>query len=239
MKRILSLILAAALVFLAGAAAADDEKFSSEFFETNNKIFKLEVDTENDAGIVTINNDAQGKAFSTPYDSQTYFSMIYPELIIGHYAQKDKQIGVFRIWIRYNGTKFLNIDSVTFMIDGVTYDISEISDPSRRMTRDDGTCTEMLLVKFGKNCSKFVAKICAAAYDYVNKRYGKNGDENTPVPQMKMILHGEGEDIEVMVPDEFWQDLGLFAVALNNTKGYEEIGNSKGSPCVVTGDDSE
>lgn len=236
MKRIIAWILAAALLLSAASALADDAVFSSDFFEQNDKIFTLEVDKDNDAGVVTANSSAEGKSFSTPYDSESYFSMIFPELIIGNYSQKDKQIGVFRIWIRYNGTKFLNIHSVSFIIDGVTYDITEISDPSRVMTRDDGTCTEVLLIKFGKNCAKFVARLCANAYMYMNSRYGKSGDKSTEAPKMTMILHGD-EDIEVTVPDAFWDDMGVFAVALNNTNGYAEIGNSKGSPCTVTGDE--
>ena len=231
MKKIVALVLA--LVFSIGCAAADNKSFDAGFFADNASLFSVTVPEGEDSAFIEIRDMSAGsRAFVTPYDSETYYSTVYPELMITNYTAEDAQNAAFRIWIRYRGTKHLNISTVSFLLDGIEYRFLDVTTPDWTATKEDGTAAEDAMIMLGKDISNatFFAGLLAKAVEYAGT---KTEDQETALPEMTMILHGE-EDVEVTLPAAFWEETAAFAIALDSINGFQFLTKYyTGTPCEI------
>ena len=121
------------------------------------------------------------------------------------------------------------IHSITFEFEGKKYLFTDVGD-AERVRKGEHDYTESLLVKYGQKNSEFFSAILLASV-----KYAVSKDENKTPPQMKMTLHGL-EEIEVMVPDEFWEDFALLGLPFmaNDLAWIKYIAKTEGTPCKIT-----
>ena len=233
MKKIVALVLA--LVFSIGCAAADNKSFDAGFFADNASLFSVTVPEGEDSAFIEIRDMSAGsRAFVTPYDSETYYSTVYPELMITDYMAEDAQNAAFRIWIRYRGTKHLNISTVSFLLDGIEYRFLDVTTPDWTATKEDGTAAEDAMIMLGRDISNatFFAGLLAKAMEYME---AKVMNQETSLPEAALILHGD-EDVETALPSAFWEEMAVFALSLDEINGFQFLTrNYTGTPCEIHG----
>ena len=233
MKRIIALVLA--LVFSIGCAAADNKSFNAGFFTDNDSYFEFTVPEDGNSAFIEVKGMSAGnRAFVTPYDSETYYSTVYPELMITDYTAEEAQNAAFRIWIRYRGTKHLNISTVSFILDGIEYRFLDVTKPDWTATKEDGTAAEDAMIMLGRDISNatFFAGLLAKAVEYME---AKVTDPETSLPEAALILHGE-EDVETVLPRAFWEEMAVFALSLDEINGFQFLTRSyTGTPCEILG----
>ncbi len=230
MKRIIALTLA--LVLSIGCAAADNKSFNIRFFKDNASFFRFTEPEGGESAFIETLETAERRAFMTPYDSETYFSTVYPEIMVSDYTEDEAEHAAFRIWIRYRGTKHLNISTVSFILDGMEYRFLDVTTPDWTATKEDGTAAEDAMIMLGKDISNatFFAGLLAKAVEYAGT---KTADQETALPEMTMILHGE-EDVEVTLPAAFWEETAAFAIALDSINGFQFLTKYyTGTPCEI------
>lgn len=230
MKRIILLVLA--LVLFTGCAAADNKSFDVGFFRDNASFFRFTVPEEGESAFIETLETAEHRAFITPYESETYFSTVYPEIMVSDYTEEKAGNAAFRIWIRYRGTKHLNISTVSFILDGMEYRFLDVTVPEWNATKEDGTAAEDAMIMLGRDISNatFFAGLLAKAVEYVE---AKAADPEKALPEVTMILHGE-EDVEVTLPGAFWEETAAFAIALDAVNGFQFLTrNYTGTPCEI------
>ena len=165
MKRIIALTLA--LVLSIGCAAADNKSFNIRFFKDNASFFRFTEPEGGESAFIETLETAERRAFMTPYDSETYFSTVYPEIMVSDYTEDEAEHAAFRIWIRYRGTKHLNISTVSFILDGMEYRFLDVTTPDWTATKEDGTAAEDAMIMLGKDISNatFFAGLLARAVE--------------------------------------------------------------------------
>ena len=239
MKKIIALVLALTLAAgLTAAAAETPESFDVSYFEKNGNIFQVEVLQDGESARITSvaaneKTTRPNYAFSTPYDTESYYSAIIPDIAVLNYPRDQERQAAFRICILYNGTKPLNIISATFAGNGYEFTFSEITMGSA--PEQDGVYTESLVIVGGNsdNNARFLATLMADALGYVQRRYiTDGGDVNAALPGWTLVLHGD-EDVTVQLPAGFWDDVGLFTLSLSDMNALNLIARNPGSPCEI------
>ena len=236
MKKIAAMLLALTLVpalSAAGSAREMPAAFDTSAFEQNSGIFDLSVGEDGGTAVITTLESSEKRAFSTPYGSEKYYSTVYPDLAVLDYPTEGRRASL-RIWIRYNGTKQLNLSSVTFVTDWYEYTFPGLAAVRTDTGREDGVFGEdLVIVTGGGKGIQFLADLLAGAIDYTGSRYGEGGNKEAALPAWSLVLHGD-EDLTVALPEGFWTDLGLFAAALDQTNGLSFLTREEGMPCEIT-----
>ncbi len=230
MRKGLALLLFFAMLVSCAAAFAEEEvtPFDLKTYEENTEYFTIDVNTEDDLAFVETTFDAEALAFTHKYDSEYYYSHIYNDIIVIDYSKEGERIPVFRTWICCRADVPHNIASVTFEIGGKAYTFTEVSDPDWNEQKENGYA-ENLLIDYGYNNWDFFAAVASNALSYILDEEG-----NTPAPEMKMILHGD-EDIEAMVPENYWGDFSfLIAPFIANSGSWlMHLADNDGTPCEI------
>ena len=219
---ILVLLLAAALT-TAGAAENTETDgtmpgtLNISYFEENGEYFRTEVSDDGTAAYIQTKASAENRAFSTPYENDRYYSAVFPELVISNWDREAERIPVFRIWIRYRGTKHLNIGAVSLIADGTDYRFLDVSSPDWIATKEDGTAAQIatkedgtaaqdvqLVLGSDRNNATCFATLFSGAVEYAQSRMN---NPEAPQPDISMVLHGDEEDILVTLPVDFWSEI--------------------------------
>lgn len=214
------------------ASALGNNGFTMSTFTEYPKIFTITERKEDDLVFIDTTTESRDEAFVHRYESDSYYSLIYPDIIVLNYSDTSGQFPVLRVWICYRGTKEMNFRSAEFILPGGdTFTVSDISEPDRVYLKDDGSYAEDLLVRFGTNNFPLFKELATAAIRYANDQYGDDGDRSAPPPAIRLVLHGN-EDLEVNLPSVFWADLGLFCVTLPEDLDTSFITRNEGNPCI-------
>lgn len=233
MKRIIALVLALMMAAGLAAAAAEEtpEFFDVSYFEKNEDIFQVNVSQDGESVTISSKELMENRAFSTPYDTESYYSAIIPDIAVLNYPREQERQAAIRIRIIYNGTKPLNITSATFIGGGYEFTLSEIAVGSA--PEQDGVYTETMAVIGGNSNNNilFLATLMADSVSYAQRRYINEGaDENAALPEWTLILHGD-EDVTVQLPASFWADIALFTLSLTDMNALGLIARNQGTPC--------
>ena len=202
-------------------------------FEEYPKVFLIDKDPEDDITFIETTTEARDRSFAHSFESDTYYSTIYPDIIVLHSSDPDRRFPVLRVWIRYRGRARLNFTSAEFLADGRSYLLSDVSSPDRRTVRDDGTFTEDLLVQFGRDNLPLLSVLMKKAVSYARDKYGDDGNPDAPKPEARLILHG-ARNLKVDLPESFWTDLGLFGITMPDDLSVSFVADNDGSPCEVS-----
>ena len=240
MKKTAVLLLILALALLPALTAAETAKevpafFDVSYFTENDGVFAISVSEDGETAVVTTRETAQNLSFSTPYDSEGYYSVICPDISILNYPREETRQAALRIRIHYRGTKRLNLSSVTFVAGNSEYTFTDIIAPEVISAPADDTAAEDLVIVGGRGESnaRFLAEVLAAGVEYSVMKYaGSEGQEAQP-PAWTLILHGD-EDLTVSLPEAFWSDMGMFALALSEMNAFSLIAVNPGTPCEIT-----
>ena len=95
--------------------------------------------------------------------------------MIRGWSDEKTQIPFFRIWIRYRGTKHLNISTVSVIIDGTDYRFENVSSPDWIATKEDGTAAQDVMLVLGSNQvnATCFASLFSKAIEYTQERLKK------------------------------------------------------------------
>ena len=235
MKKLIAFLLALALIPAVSAAETAREApavFDTSGFEQHSELFDIRVG-EDGAAVITALEASADRTFTTPYMSEKYPGTVYPDLVVLGYPTEERRASL-RIRIRYNGTKQLNFSSVTFITDRYEYTFPDLSGARATTVREDGVFGEdLVIVTGGGEGMQFLADLLTRAMEYANNRYGEEKDAQAALPAWSLILHGD-EDLTVTLPEGFWTDLGLFAVALDSMNELSFLARNEGWPCEIT-----
>ncbi len=241
MRRIIALILALPLaaVLTTAEASGDTEveatvsgTLNISYFEENGEYFRTEVSEDGTAAYIQTKASAENRAFSTPYENDFYYSAIFPELMISKWDKEAERIPVFRIWIRYRGTKHLNIGAVSMLANGTDYRFLDVSSPDWIATKEDGTAAQDVQLVLGseRNNAACFATLFSVAVEYVQSRMSK---PEVPQPDISIVLHGDKEDIPIALPADFWSEMAMFVYSLDSINGFSCLTTIPGTPCMV------
>ena len=224
MKKLIALALAAVMLASCAASALAEIDLDHLIQGMNN-------------GLITLSQDASGAdlymettlprttfRFEHPFTHPAYFSATEFDVLILDYATAEA-MPVLRLWIRYFGTQFMNIEAVSFVIDGVAYRFDGISSPDRRQLLEGKAYAEVPGIIFGADHLPFLEALLAhgTAVGTVAEL-----DANP----IKMILHGD-QDYEVVLGSGFVLDfLGVWSYYVNSGCGNYIYG-IQGSPMTV------
>lgn len=136
--------------------------------------------------------------------------------------------------MNYYGKKPINAYSVTFIIDGTSYTVNDVGSADRIEVTESGDTCEHLLIRYGTNNAELLADLMVKAMDYIIKKTNDAADEESIVPpDVKLILHGT-ENLEVALPENFWYDMGVFAMLFIDNETLSVIGENDGNYCKIT-----
>lgn len=236
MKRITALILILILaVFLAASGNAEGTKARTldiSCFEEQKDFFRTEVSEDGTTAYIQTLAAAENRAFSTPYENDLYYSTVFPELMITGWDTETERIPFFRIWIRYRGTKHLNIGAVSLISDGTDYRFLDVSSPDWIATKEDGTAAQDVQLVLGsdRNNAACFATLFSGAVEYAQSRMS---NPEAQQPDISMVLHGDEEDIPVTLPADFWSEMAMFVYSLDSINGFSYLTSATGTPCLI------
>ena len=190
-----------------------------------------EVSEDGTAAYIQTKASAENRAFSTPYENDLYYSTIFPEIMIRGWSDEKTQIPFFRIWIRYRGTKHLNISTVSVIIEGTDYRFENVSSPDWIATKEDGTAAQDVMLVLGSNQvnATCFASLFSKAIEYTQERLKK---QEISQPDVSIILHGD-EDIDITLPADLWAELAMFAYNLDAINGFSSLTSTAGTLCMI------
>ena len=202
-------------------------------FEKNPEIFSVSAAEDGGSAVISVNMATADRAFSTPYDSPDYYSVMFPCISVLNYAAEPERLPVLTIYLSYRGTRLLNISSVSF-IGGVmeqaeyrlTVDGSRVSEADK--------AAEDILLTLGRTAigTGLVTDLCTEGYGYTMRlQYADEGKEvSADPPEWKVILHGD-EDVEIALPASFWIEMSALTSGLADADALGLLGSMTGTPC--------
>ena len=204
-------------------AAAEDFDFS--YFRERDNIFA--VDQEEEDGVVYTFVEstlpASSLSFQHAHESDTRYSYTNFDLL---FAEGSKSVCYPRLWVVYCADEFLDIDKVTFYVDGQSFTFLSLKDEDLR-TDDEKGCMEELPIIFGKNSLGFldalgaIQETCATADELREHR-------------IVAVLHGKDEELTVTLSENFLLDYFLIIVdGYMNTVGMATIDSTDPTPMIT------
>ena len=232
---ILMLIMSVSLVAAGSAEKTEADgsmakEFDASCFTENRDYFRTDVSEDGQTAFIQTLVTAENRAFTTPYENDLYYSAIFPELMITNWHEEE-QIPFFRIWIRYRGTKQLNIKAVSLIIDGTDYRFLDVSSPDWIATKEDGTAAQDVQLVLGStpiNATCF-AILFSKAIEYAQAQMG---DREASKPEVSMILVGD-ETVKADLPADFWSEMAAFAYSLDSINGFSFLTSIAGTSCII------
>ena len=240
MKRITALVLMLIMtVSLVAAGSAEKTEadgsmakgFDASCFTENRDYFRTDVSENGQTAFIQTLVTAENRAFTTPYENDLYYSAIFPELIITGWHEEKERIPFFRIWIRYRGTKQLNINAVSLIIDGTDYRFLDVNTPGWNAIKDDGTAAQDVQLVLGStpiNAACF-AMLFSKAIEYTQARMK---DPEASKPEASIVLVGD-ETVKADLPADFWSEIAAFAYGLDSINGFSFLTSTAGTSCII------
>ena len=240
MKRITTLVLmlimtvsmiAAGFAEKTGADESMAKRFDTSCFTENREYFRTDVSEDGQTAFIQTLVTAEKRAFTTPYENNLYYSVAFPELMVTGWPDEKEQVPFFRIWIRYRGTKQLNINAVSMLIDGTDYRFQDLNTPGWTAIKEDGTAAQdfQLLLGSGSINATCFAMLFSKAIEYAQAQIN---DPEAPTPDVTMVLVGD-EKVKVDLPADFWSELAAFAYSLESINGFSFLTSTAGTSCII------
>lgn len=202
-------------------------------FEKNPEIFSVSAAEDGSLAVISVNISPADRAFSTPYDSPDYYSVMFPCLSVLNYATESERLPVLTISLSYRGTKLLNISSLSF-IGGVMEQAEYRLTVEGRRASEADKAAEEILVTLGRAAisTGLVTDLCTEGYGYTMRlRYANEGKEvSADPPEWRVILHGD-EDVEIALPASFWIEMSALTNGLVDADALGLLGSMTGTPC--------
>lgn len=218
MKKFLAL-LAACMLLVLTTSSAFATTVDLSYVESNTDVFEVDPSSDGTAKFIETVLTSEERHFTHKYESDYYWSSTqFDVLVLG--LDGDDQYPVWRCWIVFaDDQRFRNIDSATFVLNGVSYTFSDIGDPEiwhSTRENDDGTITylEEMLIKFGMNNVEFPAAL---------EEYRRSLPEDFSGFECTLILHAADEDITISLGQGFIWDFALTLEAYIQMAGLETI----------------
>lgn len=212
MKKVLSLVLALLLACsLASAAFAASLDLTT--ITDNPKLFSLEPSDDGEAAFIESQLSVKNRSYVHKYESANRYSSTQWDILIVNYNTADAY-PVLRLWVNYCADNYLNITSVSFIVDGKEYLFTGISDPEKWHEKDEKGAIENVLIKFGTSNLQFpvaLENIFSGSDDVV---------ATAEKAKCTMILHGD-EDIEVELGEGFFLDFLTIKLGFTNMNGLD------------------
>ena len=233
---ILMLIMTVSLVAAGSAEKTEADRsmakgFDASCFTENKDYFRTDVSEDGQTAFIQTLVTAEKRAFTTPYENDLYYSAVFPELMITGWHEEKEQVPFFRIWIRYRGTKQLNINAVSLIIDGTDYRFLDVNTPGWNAIKDDGTAAQDVQLVLGStpiNAACF-AMLFSKAIEYTQARMK---DPEASKPEASMVLVGN-EIVKVDLPADFWSEIAAFAYGLDSINGFSFLTSTAGTSCII------
>ena len=210
MKKVFSLILCLVLACSLTLTALADG-FDASLVKENDSLFEFTVNSDEGIAFVDAAMTVRERSFTHPYESESYYSYVYSNLVIIDYFNSTSY-PVWRFWVDYVGTKHIYANAVTFTFDGNSYTFTDVADTDRITDRDNGDGEEILLVVIGTDNVDFVTGL----ETYLNKLQEIDPDDAytsiTENAEVSMTLHGT-EDFTVQLPSTFMLEYFLMRAA--------------------------
>ena len=208
MKRVISLLLVFVMMaMLCTQALAVREPLDLSAVR-NSDYLTLDVNKDSNAAFIESSLSTADRSFNHKYENDYLYSSTKFDILIVDYF--GDSYPVFRLWINYTADKFQYITAVTFIIDGVRYTFSGISDTDHLYELENGV-SEDLLIKFGTDNIGFIT----ALGEYILPAV--EGKKEYSDIDITMILHGI-EDISVDL------DMGFILDFILLMNAFSEIG---------------
>lgn len=224
MKRLLAIILAVIMMsaILCGALAELDLSYIRE----NPDLYTIDVSDSGEAAFIETALNTAGRSFTHKYESANRYNSTKFDILVLDYL-KTSAYPVMRLWITYCADdNYMNINSVSFIIDGTKYTFSGVADPEW-YTKDDSGYMEQILIRFNQENISFLAAM-------IGQITGDGDfDQLLESAECKMILHGR-EDIEVDLGQGFFLDYYAIANAMLQIDGFEYLDKSVGTTMKET-----
>lgn len=224
--RLTAMLMAIALLVCTVGTAMAADAYDLTFVKESD-YYKLTEDLEEEVAYIesTFSDDVSAIAFTHQYESSEYYSYAYSDIILLDCPANPQPI--WRMWITVQAQKPLNINSVTFTVDGKDYTFSEISNPDRVSQNDNGDTREELLIRFDNYSVDFLIALeqmvnsCESAQEIIEK-------------EIKVVLHGD-EDIETVFNGNIWFDWFAVKNAMSEGNGFIHLfQKTDGTPVTVT-----
>ena len=174
------------------------------------ELFDISVDADNEVAFVTTQLSVSSRAYVHDLESEVRYSSFESDVLVLDYFSSEPY-GILRTWIRYAADEFLNITSVSIIIGKQQFTFSGVADKEWREQYDNGI-VETLLIKYGATSD--MATFLLA----VSEEIGKCMEDETYVPDAKMILHGT-KDVSAAISDGPLLDLYVMMVAFIEANG--------------------
>lgn len=216
MKKIFALLLVLTLVcsFACNALAAYDFSFTDEY----PALYEVSKDeSEEIAFIDSISkNSVRDYAFTTPYESEQYYSYVYNDIIVLDY-DTDEAYSVWRLWVDYTGTQAIKANKVSFTFDGKTFTFGNMYDEENMSREENGDYAETYMIKFGVDSLPFIE----ALSDYIASISTGDSPFDSIMSNgvITMTLHGESEDITATLPNMILLDFDVILRAFSTADG--------------------
>lgn len=230
MKKWIALLLTM-MVFLATVPSTALATFDLSYYTQRPETFQVETNSDLGLGIITTKGRPYDYRFTHKYNSEHYFSAISNAIVVNNCFQPSA-FPSFITHIVYHADQPLNIHAVSFVWGGMTCTFTD--DDSGVLNNiiqlDNGIC-EDIVIEYGSESSDFYSTILGYATFWFSMR-DDNGQLREPA-DMKMILHGT-EDVEVILPLNFWVDFTLLSYSLLLSSDLNFLELPIGTPCTIT-----
>lgn len=228
MKKLFAAILALIMI-LSLASALADPVFDMATYSEYDSLFDIQEDPESHNAFVMTKMETESLAYTHKYESDSLYSFIQSDIIVLDYDSAEA-FPILRTWIYYCADEPLGIESVSFVVDGITYTLTDVTDGDGGFVDERGSCEELLII-YGTDNWEFFTAMMANSISYASM--SQNETDTVDPPDMKMILHGK-EDVEVDVPANCLFDYGLLAMPfLSSDDWLQFVLEMDGNPCEV------
>ena len=225
MKKLVSLIIALLVMacpMMAMAGSFDGSVFQGLYFSS---IATLDLNEDGSVAFVESQLTAATRSFTTPYEHPRYYNSTLWDIVIPRYDTGNPAPRI-RLWIRYYGTQFANIEGVSFQLNGKTYTFTGVSDPERQTYKEEEDAyTERLLIIFDDQSLDFIAEMEAYCENC-------NTVEAMNEHPITMILHGD-EDIVITLGSGFMSDFMIIKELFIDCGGLDYLKDGGGNTMIV------
>lgn len=221
MKKLALLLALVLLMTCVGGALAEVDL--SEVHENPN-IFKLDVIDDEGVAVVDTTMSAKLRSFTHKYESDAYYSTTQFDFIVVDYLKPTAYV-VQRLWIAFaTNDDFMDIDSVTFHVNGQDFTFTDIAD-SEWFERTEKGCMQRVMIEFGLSNLAFLAALEKCVPDDPMQLGATDG-------LITMTLHGS-EDVEVSLTSGFLTDFAVIKEAFLEANGGEYLDKAYPTPMTV------
>lgn len=225
MKKLTSLFLALVILMcplMAMAESFNKSVLKGEYFDS---VATLDISDDGTAAFVETQLTAANRSFSTPYEHPDYYNVTLWDMLVLDYNTSDPSPRL-RVWVRYYGTQYLNIEGVSFVLDGTTYTFTDVASDSRKQhIADKDAYNERALIIFDTENLEFLAALegYCESFDSV---------EEMDAHPITMILHGD-TDVTVSLDSGFMLDFLIVSDLFIEAGGLDYLQYAGGNPMTT------